>query len=460
MWMPELQGRTGPRYLAVADALADDVARGALAPGSRLPTHRELADRLGVTVGTVSRAYREARSRGLIVGEVGRGTFVRGDRGQRPSPSLSIPEPSQRGVVDLSLNYLRLDGMGPIVKRSLDDLCRTEGVASLLENYYPQAGSADHRAAGSRWLARSGLDVEPDRVLVCCGAQHAIAVALMGSVRPGDGMLFGRLTYPAVVALARSMNLDVHGVDMDEHGLLPQSLEDACRAHKARVLYTMPNVQNPTSRVMPLARRREIADVAERHGLIIIEDDVSGFLLDDPPASLVSMYRHRGFFVSSLSKSLAPGLRVGFVALPEGDRSRFVDALWATTVMAPPFMAELAARWIDDGTADILLEGRRNEALRRQAIVAEELVGVPYESHPGALQCWIPLPAPWTAAEFVRRAAARGVLVNTSDTFAVGREAEPAIRVVLGGARSHEELRAGLRILADLIGGALPARVV
>lgn len=459
MWSPELEGRTGPRYLAVADALADDVARGALSPGTRLPTHRELADQLGVTVGTVSRAYREARSRGLIVGEVGRGTFVRGER-TKPTGGLSIPEPSARGVIDLSLNYLRLEGMEAIVRRSLDDLAQLDGATSLIENYHPQAGSAAHRVAGARWLKRSGLEVEPDRVLVCCGAQHAITVALMGCVRPGDGMLFGQVTYPAVVALAESLNLEVHGVEMDEHGLLPRSLEAACRAHKARVLYTMPNVQNPTSRVMPLERRREIAEVAARHGLTVIEDDTSGFLLEEPPPPLVSMVPHRGFFVSSLSKSLAPGLRVGFVAIPEGDRSRFVDALWSTTVMAPPLMAELAARWIDDGTAELLVEGRRREARRRQAIAAEVLAGVPYESYPGAVQCWMPLPAPWRATEFVRRAAARGVLVNASNTFAVGRESSPAIRVVLGGARSHSELRAGLEVLAELAGGGLPVRVV
>lgn len=459
MWRPELGGRNGPRYLAVADALADDVARGALTPGTRLPTHRELADHLGVTVGTVSRAYREARSRGLIVGEVGRGTFVRGAR-KTQTKGLPIPEPSQRGVIDLSLNYLRLDGMEAIVRRSLEELSALDDATSLLENYHPQAGSATHRVAGARWLERSGLAVEPDRVLVCCGAQHAITVALMGCVRPGDGMLFGNVSYPAVVALAQSMNLEVHGVEMDEHGLLPKSVEAACRAHKARVLYTMPNLQNPTSRVMPLERRREVAEVAERHGLIVIEDDTSGFLVDDPPTPLVSMVPHRAFFVSSLSKSLAPGLRVGYVALPNGDRSRFVDALWSTTVMAPPLMAELAARWIDDGTAELLVEGRRREARRRQAIAAEVLAGIPYESSPGALQCWLPLPPPWRATEFVRRAAARGVLVNASDTFAIGRDVSPAVRVALGGARSHAELRAGLGVLAELAGGGLPVRVV
>ncbi|MEM6990629.1 MAG: PLP-dependent aminotransferase family protein, partial [Myxococcota bacterium] len=405
--MPKLAGHDGPRYLAIADALADDVTRGRLPPGTQMPTHRDLAEALGVTVGTVSRAYREARARGLVVGEVGRGTFVRGADSASHAVGLPIHESSGSGAIDLSLNFNRIPGMQSIVSRSLTTLAQDPSTRALFEEYHPQAGCTPHRAAGAKWIARSGLEVAPDQVLVTCGAQHAMTVALMAATRPGDGLLVGRLTYPAIIALARSLHLELHGVAMDEHGLLPDALEAACRAHKPRALYCMPTLQNPTTRVMPDARREQICEVATRHGLAVLEDDVYGFLLADAPPTLVSRIPHRGYYLTSLSKSLAPGLRVGYLALPVGDRSRFIDSLWATTVMAPPVMAELATRWIDDGTAAAMVDGGRAEAAQRQALAHRMLADLRYESHPGALQLWVELPPHWRPGDFAARAAQR-----------------------------------------------------
>jgi len=451
MWAPDLSDRVGPRYLAIADALAHDVTRGVLDPGTQLPTHRDLADALGVTVGTVSRAYREARARGLIVGEVGRGTFVLGADPPSSGPGLPISDSLPAGVVDLSLNFNRVPGIQSIVSRSLAALAADPSARALFEEYHPQAGSAEHRAAGARWIARQGLQVDPSRVLVTSGAQHAMTVALMGTTRPGDGLLVGRLTYPAAIALARRLHLELHTVAMDAHGIVPESLEAACRAHKPRALYCMPTMHNPTTRVMPAARRLEIAEVAARHGLVLIEDDVYSFLVESPPPPIVSSYEHRGYYVTSLSKSLAPGLRVGYLAVPAGDRSRFIEVLWATTVMAAPLMVELASRWLADGTADTIIEGGRAEAKARQAIARETLGNLRYESHPGALQLWLELPSPWRVPDFLARAAQRGVLVNSGDTFAIGKAASPAVRIALGSARSREELRRGLTVLKELL---------
>lgn len=458
IWAPDLSGREGPRYLAIADALADDVGGGRLAPGVQLPTHRDLADVLGVTVGTISRAYREARARGLVVGEVGRGTFVRGgDRVEQPG--LPIAESVPEGVVDLSLNINRVPGLASMVRHGLAALAEDPATLGLFEQYHPQAGSAEHRAAGARWIGRFGLEVNPDRVLVTAGAQHAMTVALMATTRPGDGLLVGRLTYPAIIALARVLHLELHPVAMDEHGITAEGLEAACRAHKPRALYCMPTLQNPTTRVMPEARRHDIVEVATRHGLTILEDDVYGFLLDAPPP-LTSLYPHRGYYLTSLSKSLAPGLRVGYLALPSGDRSRFIDALWATTVMAPPPMAELATRWIDDGTADTMVARGREEAAVRRALAETALSGLRFEAHPGALQVWVELPHPWRAADFVARAAQQGIKLTSSDAFAVGPRTTPAFRIALGGARTRQDLERALQTLASLTGDGLPTCII
>jgi DNA-binding transcriptional MocR family regulator len=460
MWRPNLAAQRGPRYTAIADALAEDIAKGRVLPGDRLPTHRDLADALGVTVGTVSRAYREAQNRGLLVGEVGRGTFVRTADAGPLAPSLHIREAGEPDLIDLSLNTMPMPDGVMLVGRALAELAVDPRSAALISDYAPQPGLAEHRHAAVAYLARFGIHVDAEQVLVTAGAQHAIAIALMGLTRPGDGVLAGRVTYPATIALCRTLHLRLHPVALDEHGLEPDALEEACKTHRPRVLYCMPNLQNPTGSLMPHERRLQVVDICRRHGVAIVEDDVYGFLLEPCPQPLCALWPDRGFYVTSFSKSVAPGLRVGYLVLPPGDQAPFLDALWSTTVMAPPLLAELATRWLRDGTAERLEHLRRDEAAARQVIAREILGELVAGAHPCAYQVWLPLPGRWQSGDFVARAMQRSVAVTPGEAFAVSRLAAPAIRIGLGAARSREQLRVGLQTIASLLHEASPQRVV
>src|SRR5437762_14239985 len=160
IWRPDLRRRSGPRYAAIAEALAEDAAEGRLRPGVRLPTHRDLAGTLGVTVGTVTRAYAEAARRGLVSGEVGRGTFVRAVAG----PALSAPPPDGRALIDLSANLPPAGAEGveaATLSRTLAALARRRDLARLLA-YPPEGGLPSHRAAGAEWVGRAGLAVEAE----------------------------------------------------------------------------------------------------------------------------------------------------------------------------------------------------------------------------------------------------------------------------------------------------------
>ena len=154
IWSPQLEGTKGPRYLAIVEALAQDFASGRLGPGSRLPTHRDLAERLGVTVGTVSRAYAEAARRGLVSGEVGRGTFVRG------SGDPSDPGAEAEGVVDLGQNHPPDPPSQPQRAALLDALASLTARrdAGRLLDYPAAGGDAADREAGASWIGRSGVD--------------------------------------------------------------------------------------------------------------------------------------------------------------------------------------------------------------------------------------------------------------------------------------------------------------
>jgi DNA-binding transcriptional MocR family regulator len=449
IWAPDLRTRQGPRYLAVADALADDVATGRLRPGARLPTHRDLADRLGVTVGTVSRAYAEAARRGLTSGEVGRGTFVR--------PAAAEPTAGAagdaRGLIDLTANLPPVTGeeeRGGGLARALESLARRSDLGRLL-GYAPDGGAPEHRAAGAAWMRRAGPAARPEDVLVTSGSQHALTAALATLLRPGDLLLTEALTYAGIKALAGLLHLRVQGVALDQHGLRPDALAEACGG-AAKALYLVPNLQNPTTALMPEGRRREIAAVARAHGLTVVEDDPHGPLLEDPPPPLAAFAPERTCYVTGTSKVLAPGLRIGFLRAPAPLVPRLAAAIRATTWMAAPLMAEIAARWIRDGTAERILKRKRQEAAARQRLAAAALARFSFQSHPAAYHFWLHLPEPWRSETFTDAARRRGVAVAPAQAFVVGRIAVPhAVRLCLGGTAGREPLEKGLRVLAGIL---------
>jgi DNA-binding transcriptional MocR family regulator len=459
MWMPSLTHREGPRYLAIADALADDIRMGRLGGGDRLPTHRDLADALGVTVGTVSRAYREAIERGLISGEVGRGTYVRSTSSVQRPTRLEFRDPSDRSMIDFGLNFLRVPEHDHVVAQTLATLSREPAVASLFDEYKPQAGLLMHREAGVQWVTRSGMPTSADRVVVCAGAQHAMTVAVLALTRPGDTILTDEVTYPTMITLARVLHRQLRGVAMDDEGMIPEALDAMCRSTHAKLVYVMPTVQNPTARIMSVARRERIAEVAARHHVAVLEDDIYGFLSTERMPAVSSFVPQLGYFVAACTKSVAPGLRVGFLAVPQGEAGRFLEPLWATAVMAAPPMVEIASRWIADGTAAKLADARRDEAGVRQRL-ARKLLGGSIGGHDHAIHLWIPVPSSTTSASFVACAQQRGVALIPGEAFAVDELRTPAVRLSLGPTRDHDELARGLGIVADLLRGSEAMGVV
>jgi DNA-binding transcriptional MocR family regulator len=449
MWVPEIEERSGPLYQAIVDALADDTARGALAAGQRLPTHRELADRLGITVGTVTRAYTEAARRGLVSGEVGRGTFARG-RAAEDVPRAA----TDAGTVDLSVNHPPTPGRldpGPMLAATLAELARSRDLGGLMA-YAADGGSEAHRAAGAAWLGRSGVQAAADQVLVTSGSQHGLTAVFATLLRPGDLVLTESMTYAGMKALAELLHVRLQGLPMDAHGLRPDAFEDACRAGAAKALYCVPTLQNPTASVMPEARRREIAQIARAHGVLIVEDDVYGLLLDPAPAPITTFAPEISYYLTGTAKILAPGLRVGYLLAPPGEWGRLVSGVRATTWMAAPLMAEIAARWIADGTADEARRLKRVEATARQALAREVLGSYRVQAQPESFHLWLHLPEPWRSDSFAERARRRGVLVNASHMFLVGPGVAPAaVRVCLGPARDLDHLERGLRALLRVL---------
>ena len=448
MWIPDIKDRSGPRYQAIADALGEDLARGRLVPGQRLPTHRQLAIRLAVTVGTVSRAYAEAERRGLVRGEVGRGTFVcdPGDYGEL----LGAVPGNQGGLVDLALN-LSLSADDPDLAGALRGLLRNSDLAGLL-SYPARAAGRRHRQAGADWISRHGLSVAWEQVVITAGAQHAITMALSALCKSGDVVLAEALTYPGLKTAAQLLNLTLAPVAMDGEGLLPADLDRVARRTGAGVLYCMPTLHNPTTASMGRRRREEVAAVVRRRRLQVIEDDVHGLLAEAVEPPLAALMPDRVFYIASTSKLLAGGLRVAFMAAPAAAIDRLSFAVNASLWAPPALNIEVAARWIADGTADAVTSRKQREAAARQDLARRLLPVDSCRTAARSYFLWLELPPPWEADRFVRAARERGVAVAPPAAFNASDSAAPtAVRVSLSALRQREELAGGLRTLAGVL---------
>ncbi|MBA3319120.1 MAG: PLP-dependent aminotransferase family protein [Gemmatimonadales bacterium] len=449
MWNPLVASDAEPKYQALFAALQRDVEAGVLPPGTRLPTQRDLAQRLGVAIGTVGRAYAAAEQRGIVSGEVGRGTFV---RGPEPGVEEGAMEEDDPEVIDLSKSRLVRDPRVGSVASLLQTIAHRPDLDRLMDFYQPATGMARHREMGARWVRRAGLTVPADRVIITSGAQHGAATVLASLAKPGDLVLTEHVTYTGVKAIASLLHLQLRGLPLDGQGLIPEAFEAACRDLAPRALYCMPTLHNPTAGTMPLGRRQALADIAARYDVALIEDDVYGFLPDQPLPPLTALAPANSYYITSTSKSMAPGLRVGYVIAPESRVDRVAGVIRASTWLIAPLLAELASEWIEHGEADAMVAWKREETSARHAAALRILGRWLPDATPRSFHLWLPLPEPWRTEEFVTQARARQVVVSPSEEFVVGRESAPhAVRVCLGATASRARLEEGLERLAELL---------
>ncbi|TCS12288.1 PLP-dependent aminotransferase family protein [Caulobacter sp. BK020] len=448
-WTPTLSQGEAPLYERLLDALRRDIASGALSDGDRLPPQRDLAHRLGLGLGTVTRAYVEAEKAGLVQAHVGRGSFVRGALGQGPGPATEDPRP-----INLSQNIAPVTAGGA---RIVQTLARLQRRPDLLDNlaYAPSTGLEAHRRAFATWLSRTaGVERADWRQVICCaGAQQALGLALAALCRPGDEVLCEAATFPGARVLADHAGYRLTGVAMDGEGLLPEALDRAA-ANGAKAVFVLPTLQNPTARIMGIGRRADIVAVARRRDLWIIEDGIYSIFGGDPLPALVELAPERTIHVSGVSKSLSPGLRVGFLLAPLGDLfERVVHAVRAQFYAPPNFGALIASQWIEDGTAEAIAGDIRDEMGRRLGL-ARAILGPAMEAPASAFSPHVWLPMGELAAErLAGRALRGGVEVTPPGAPIVEPGLESGVRLCLGAARDRAELEQGLQVVASALAG-------
>jgi DNA-binding transcriptional MocR family regulator len=427
-------------YRMIADAVSADIAAGRLRSGERLPPQRRFARQHGIAASTAARVYGELVRRGLAVGEVGRGTFV---RAAAPTPEPALAEPASARV-DLELNFPLVPEQAALLSVSLAGLLRPDVLADLLRPV-TVSGTAPARAAIASLLTHPEWTPTPGRILFAGNGRQAIAAAVAALVPVGGRLGVEALTYPVVKGVAARLGVTLVPLDMDEHGLVPRAVRDAT----VRAIYVQPTLHNPLGITMPADRRLELAEVLAERELPAIEDGIYTFLRDDLPP-LAAHAPDQVVLVDSMSKRVAPGLTLGFAVPPAALYEGVAGALRSGGWAAGRFAIEAATHCVTDGTAATIQSAKRADAVARQRMVADRLAGFAVRADPRAFHCWWELPEPWRAETFVAAAARQGIAVTPAAAFAAGKGRAPnAVRLAIS-APSPAVLESTVDILARL----------
>ncbi|MBS0233120.1 MAG: PLP-dependent aminotransferase family protein [Proteobacteria bacterium] len=448
-WEPWLVESSQLKYRGIVEALEADLKSGQIQPGDRLPPQRLIAEKLGVDLTTVTRAFNEARRRGLVEANAGRGTFIR--RRIDDGEMLGVGAPP---AVDLSMNIPPQPAsanLKRLIPETIANLLSEEhGMLNL--HYQESTGSDADRAAAAAWLGRRIGHVRPSSIVLANGAQSALYAICATLLSPGDSIAAGFVTYPGLKAVAKQLGLALSPLAMDEHGILPDAFEACCRGRPPKALYVIPAIDNPTTTTLPEDRRRAIAAIAQRYGVEIIEDDPYSVLQVDALSPIVTFAPELTWHIATLSKCTTPALRIAYVVTPGAARAmRLAGVIRAVSLMVPPINAALVSRWILSGIVDDLTGSIRDENMARQRL-AKTIFG---DADISADRCghhiWLRMPPYWRAADFVDHAGRSGISVVPGSAFAIGPESPEALRLSLGVAPDRTALVDALKELANLL---------
>ena len=440
-WLPKLKDASGPVYIAIVDALASDIRTGRIAPGTQLMPQRDLANKLSLSVGTVTKAYAEAERRGLIVGEVGRGTFVR-------SRYETLTDGVSRSV-NLTLNAPPRTGAEAVLKDALSELANRNQIAKLLD-YLPHQGVYDHRTKIANWLSARLMQCAPQNLFVTSGAQHAVWLALTAAAREGDTIVAEQYPYSGLSALAELQRYRLLGVELDEEGAIPDSLDRVLTETGAKIVYLTPTFQTATGAAMGEHRRKQVAKLLRKHDAYLIEDDVYGFLMSKPRTPISRHAPERSFYITSYAKMVAPALRMGSVIVPEKFHSRAITALRAGSWMTSPLLAAILMHLIDTGRLDEQIQNKRLRASQLSKQVRGALKPVAFPETPG-FHYWLPMPEGYDVSEFIAQASARGINIAASPSLPTHGNPNPGVRLCVGGVDNDDDLANALNEIAQLV---------
>ena len=461
--------RDVPLYQQIIDALQARIRDGKLPTGTKLPTVRELAESLGVTRLTVHNAYRQLKRDGWIESTVGRGTFVRASPQPKTLQAIAGDEISPDQIirqvwdVETSVGVRNFAYAHPdLALFPQDDFWRSlASFRSSSAKLFPYActqGEPELRIQLAQLAEARGMNVTAEDLLVTGGVTQGLSLVARALTEPGDLIAVEQPTYLGALQIAETHNLRTAGVPMDEEGPRLDALERLIAQRRPRFFYTVPSFHNPTGRNMSPTRRHELLNLAERHQLPVVEDDIYGRLSYDnmpPPPLKRDDPSELVVYLDGFSKTLMPGLRIGYVIAPALIREQLLKAKRADDLCGPSLTQHALAEFLRRGHYDSHLkqmlpvyEARRNSLLR--TLRREMPDGIRWTEPDGGLCCWVTVPERPHIQGLYRMALDRGLVFTPGNVFLSDPDMDGHLRLCFG--QSDETvIREGIALLGELV---------
>ncbi|GLX66899.1 PLP-dependent aminotransferase family protein [Paenibacillus glycanilyticus] len=446
-WKPSIDRTIKPIYKAIARQLQQDIRSGVLLPGTKLPPQRELADYLDLNLSTISKAFKMCELKGLLSAAVGSGTFVSYDA---LSNAYLLEDTKPKHLIEMGATLPDQASYEPLMHQ-----LRSMVQESDYERWfgYGRAGeSVWQKDAAVKLIRKGGYETTADRILFTNGGQNAIAATLASLCKPGDRIAVDHHTYPGLKTAAAMLSVQTVPIQSEHYTMSPTALEYVCKTENIKGVYVIPDYHNPTACSMPLEHRRAIAAIAKKYNAFIIEDASYHLLDENPIPALASFAPEQVIYIASLSKSIAPGLRLAYAAVPGRFKDPIAKALYNLNISVSPLLAELAARLIVSNQFEDLIKKHREQNRLRNNAFNRLLADYRSLGADTGIFRWLLLPGTITGAEFESLAAQQGVQVYAAERFVVGNSTpERAIRISVSAPSTIEELEQGLMILRRLL---------
>lgn len=434
-----------PLYLRISGAIGTKIKSGDLIEGQRLPSHRDLAQAIDVAIGSVAKAYLHLADQGLVTSKVGQGTVI----------NPQVIDDRLNLATDSSLVDMRLVVFPPVNDLSLIEdagrkaMMETGANWAMLQHFGATTNMAAAQSAAAAWLRERNVPATTESTIITNGVQESTLAILLTFARNNAPVLTEQLTVNAFKRLCATTGNPLHGVEMDDEGILPEALAEAAERTGAKLLVTQPQLHVPTACRMSNRRREQIAEIAEQKGLMIAEIGTYGIYGGPPDTPFAALLPDQAIYLLSFSDEVAPGLRSGFVHCAAHLRQRLEATRQATTLATSTLLAEMVRSWIKSGVAHRLIDAHRAELAARQKIASQILQNLTYSSTPNSPFIWLNLPN-HRAADFVDLVLANGVRILSSDRFAVNKGyIVDAVRIAISSPNTREELKRGLTIIRD-----------
>lgn len=444
---PDLSDTTKPYYQALAEKLESDIRSGKLAPGTKLPPQRELADYLDINLSTVTRAFKICTQKGLIGATVGRGTYVSFDVNY---DDVLLLNPMESHMIEMGAIFPSQE-MNSVLVEETKEMMSEPGAAAMFQYGSPE-GTLWQKNMAQKWLGYSKCRVDAEQILFSNGGQNAIMAAVSGIFHWGDKIACEEVTYPGMKTVAKQLGIQLVPIRTSHYEMNPEALEYACKSDNIKGIYLMPDYHNPTAHIMSTKTRKAIAALAIKYHLYIIEDAINTLLCDKITAPVFSHAPENTVYISSLSKTIAPGIRIAFLAMPQPLQESIAHALYSTNIAVSPLSLQLAARMIQSEKAMQIVNARKEKIHQRNAVFDQVFSGLPALGDSGCPFRWLLLPDSIENTMFERLAKAAHVQIYASSRFSVGNADYPnAARISVVSEEEDDSFAKGLHILKEIL---------